>query len=369
MVLVYPEMHLKQFIPEILFIKMEMTMKKNKIKFYIYIILSIYLLSFCLSCGSNDEETNPSSSLSYGVANHASANVVRNGNLSASDIIRAKQLLHIAYGKRSHGEQISEGMKYLVEFANNGGLETSYDTNIFAYNNGGTGGSLDFDDEDPAFDQVAYDDCDWEYTPNIHEMDFEVLTREYLDNNTDVNVVMRVWCSGLGVYSYDPNDHSAINMYYFEKMERLEASYPDVIFVYSTCGLFEGDGLTGNVHLNNELIREYCRTNKKWLYDFADIESYDPDGAYYLNRKVTHGCHYDANGDDVVSFTPNGDPGVPLNGDRNWALEWQADNPGKWFEFTPTGGPDWHTYPINGNMKAYAAWWLWCELAKKIENR
>ena len=42
-----------------------------------------------------------------------------------------------------------------------------------------------------------------------------------------------------------------------------------------------GSGETGRLRVNNNLIRDYCRANDKVLYDFADIESYDPDGNYY----------------------------------------------------------------------------------------
>ncbi len=47
-------------------------------------------------------------------------------------------------------------------------------------------------------------------------------------------------------------------------------------------------------------------------------------------------------------------------GRGNWATEWQNSH---------TEGVDWytcsaaHSQPLNGNRKAYAAWWLWCRLA------
>lgn len=34
----------------------------------------------------------------------------------------------------------------------------------------------------------------------------------------------------------------------------------------------------GNTFLRNEQIRQYCMQNNKILFDFADIESWDPDG-------------------------------------------------------------------------------------------
>jgi hypothetical protein len=128
-------------------------------------------------------------------------------------------------------------------------------------------------------------------------------------------------------------------------MEELEKDFPGVTFVYMT-GHLDGTGLTGNLHLRNEQIRNYCRNNKKVLYDFADIESYNPDGVYFGNKKPNDACAYDTNGDGTL--------------DGNWAIEWQNSH---------KEGQDWykcnsaHSQPVNANMKAYAAWWLWARLA------
>ncbi|GAH24991.1 unnamed protein product, partial [marine sediment metagenome] len=69
----------------------------------------------------------------------------------------------------------------------------------------------------------------------------------------------------------------------------------------------------------------------------------DPDGNYYGDKNVTDSCSW-------YNETHNG----------NWALDWQA---------THTKGVDWydcvcaHSYALNGNLKAYAIWWLWAKLA------
>jgi hypothetical protein len=82
------------------------------------------------------------------------------------------------------------------------------------------------------------------------------------------------------------------------------------------------------------------------LYDFYDIELYDPDDAYYGDKLVNDNCDYDSDGDG--------------SRDRNWALDWQGSH---------TQDVDWygcycaHSQPLNCNRKAYAAWWLWARLA------
>ena len=88
-------------------------------------------------------------------------------------------------------------------------------------------------------------------------------------------------------------------------MSQLELDYPSVSFVYMT-GHLDGSREVGNLNIRNEQIRTFCENNDKILYDFADIESYDPDGAVnYMPMRCTDNCDYDANMDGSL--------------DSNWA--------------------------------------------------
>jgi hypothetical protein len=244
-------------------------------------------------------------------------------------ITDAKSNLHIAYWHTSHGSQITEGMAGLVDFPNapNGGSN-------YEYNDGGSDGALDLYDS---------------YSTDLGDSGWPTITRNYLNTHTDVNVIMWSWC-GQADSSKDSID------WYLENMRQLERDYPQVTFVYMT-GHLIGSGETGNLNLRNEQIRNYVRANNSVLFDFADIESYDPDGIYYGNRYATDGCNYDYNNDGETS--QSGDPALPTNGDRNWAIDWQNSH---------TEGTNWfncghaHTQPLNANQKAYAAWWLWARL-------
>ncbi len=238
-------------------------------------------------------------------------------------ITQAKSVLHIAYGHTSHGSQLTDGMTNLVGFMNGLG----YPLNLYAYNNGGTGGALDLHDYAMAGDVGYYPD----WVNN---------TRTYLNNpaNADVNVIIWSWCGQVS----GQTEQSMINNY-LAPMTQLELDYPSVKFVYMT-GHLDGSGSSGNLHIRNQQIRTYCQTNNKILYDFADIESYDPDGLVnYMELFANDNCDYDSSG-----FS------------RNWAQRWQN---------THTLNVDWyncsaaHSQPLNGNRKAYAAWWLWARLA------
>ena len=237
-------------------------------------------------------------------------------------INQAKSKLHIAYEHTSHGSQITDGITGLYKWKGN----------IYSWNDGGSDGALDIDDNGitGGSDLGSPDFTSWAGS-----------TRTYLNKpeNNNINVVMWSWCGQVS----DATE-SNINTY-LALMSDLEKDYPNVKFIYMT-GHLDGTGVNGNLNKRNEQIRAYCRQNKKILYDFADIESYNPDGDYFLDKAANDNCDYDSDG--------NG------SRDRNWAIDWQNSH---------TLNTDWydcnaaHSQPLNGNLKAYAAWWLWARLA------
>lgn len=238
--------------------------------------------------------------------------------IPAQAIADAKANLHIAYGHTSHGSQLVTGMTGLIGFAG-----TDYE-----FNSGGSGGALDFRDNQfsGASDLGNPDRRAW-----------ETATRNYLAAHADVNVIIWSWCGQVSSANED-----SINTY-LNLMSGLEADFPNVTFVYMT-GHLDGSGENGNLHIRNQQIRDYCADNDKYLYDFADIESYDPDGNYYLDKDANDECYYDSDGNGSL--------------DANWAVDWQNAHPGEWYACTSA-----HSQPLNANLKAYAAWWLWARLA------
>lgn len=257
------------------------------------------------------------------IADHSIMNHVRLDEIPDSAIIEAKNSLHIAYGHTSHGSQITTGMTSLPAFKElNGGAEGLYD-----WHDGPLNGSLDLDDRFVDGDLGNPDRTTWAER-----------TRIYLDHadHEEVNVVMWSWCGQASSASEEDIDT------YLGLMNGLEQDYTGITFVYMT-GHTDGSGLDGNLHLRNEQIREYCDANAKVLFDFADIESYDPDGNYFGDNNVTDSCNY-----------------VDANGTGNWASEWQDAHTEDvdWYQCSAA-----HSEALNGNMKAYAAWWLWARIA------
>ncbi len=252
------------------------------------------------------------------VINHTTT---RLSDIPQSAIDSAKTDLHIAYGHTSHGSQVTEGMDGLESF-----LGAPFHGSVYLSNDGGTGGALDLHDN--AFHDYGADDLG-----DPDRTAWDTATRSYLADHPDVNVVIWSWC---GQVAWASEEEITT---YLTLMNQLEINYPGVHFVYMT-GHLDGSGQYGNLNLRNEQIRAYCRANNKVLYDFADIESYDPDGATnYMLLNGTDGCDYNGG---------------------NWAVNWQESH---------VEGIDWytcgaqHTQPLNANRKAYAAWWLWARLA------
>ena len=234
-------------------------------------------------------------------------------------IDQAKADLHIAYGHTSHGSQITDGMTGLVGFTGGcGGPQ-------FAWNNGGTGGALDL------HDYAMGGDCG--YYPQ-----WVINTRNYLDdpNHADVNVIIWSWCGQHSGYS----EQDMIDKY-LAPMEQLEQDYPHVMFVYMTGHVNYWQ--KQNTDARNQQIRDWCMEKGKILFDFADIESWNPDNLYF--PYVNDDCSYwDGSGNYL----------------GNWAEEWQNTHVKdvEWYDCYCA-----HSKPLNGNQKAYAAWWLWTRLA------
>lgn len=238
-----------------------------------------------------------------------------------SAITAAKEQLHIAYGHTSHGSQLITGMTGLDAFMGGNGL--------YNWNDGPKQDALDIDDNFVSGDLGHKGDTKWAKD-----------TRTYLNKaeNNDVNVVIWSWCGGVS-----DNTSRGIQTY-LNEMNSLENEYPYVNFIYMT-GHLDGGGLNGNLHKNNEQIRAYCIENHKILYDFADIETYDPDNTFFGDKIPNDNNDYDLNNDGSQ--------------DGNWAIEWQNSHieNADWYNCSCA-----HSKALNCNQKAYAAWWLWASL-------
>jgi hypothetical protein len=242
------------------------------------------------------------------IINH---NSIKLEHVPDSYILTAKDNFRIAYQHTSHGSQLPSGMQLisdpLCKFGTGAGQLYFRDYGISG-----------------ASDLGSPDGTSW-----------ATATRNLLNNNTNnINMIMWSWCGQ--VSSATKEDIES----YLSLMTQLENDFPNVTFVYMT-GHLDGTGVTGNLNQRNEQIRNYCKANGKVLFDFADIESYDPDGNYYLDKKATDNCDY-----------------YDGSTQKNWAEEWCAKNPGKCGDCSCA-----HSQCLNCQNKGVAFWWMMARIA------
>jgi len=237
-------------------------------------------------------------------------------------INQAKSQLRICYGHTSHGSQPVTGMDVL--------MHADPTSHRYDFNTDGAvePGVLSLEDYVPDGDLGHEGDTSWADR-----------TRTHLDGpGSDRNVVVWSWCGGVS-----DNTEAGIAAY-LSAMDDLEKDYPGVTFVYMT-GHLDGTGTTGNLHIRNNQIRAYCIAHHKVLFDFADIESYNPDGVYFLDQGADDACNYN-------------------DGLSNWAQEWCASHAGSAL-CRDCGYVDCcaHSEPLNCNLKGRAFWWLMARIA------
>jgi len=228
------------------------------------------------------------------VADHAAAAVP----VPAEWRERAAAEVVWAYGSTSHGTQVWTGAEALGEgfpFAREWHAVPGSDALRMAYDDGWSWDAATFYDTAAAL----------------------------LADAPTADAFMWSWC---GELSWDTTAVEA----YLAAMGRLEADYPGITFVYMT-GHTDGPGHRV-LEQNNQAIRDHAAARGKVLYDFADIESWDPDG----------------------TFHPDTDDSCP------WCAGWCAAHP----EDCPDlPGDCAHSHPFNCILKGRAFWWLSARLA------
>jgi len=223
-------------------------------------------------------------------------------------INEAKVNFKISYGHTSHGSQIVTGMTVLK---NQHG--TLYDFN-------GSSGALSLHDYEPSGDLGNPDRVTWAQR-----------TRDLLNTpGNDRNLIMWSWCGQVS------DATEADITIYLTLMNQLEVDFPDVTFIYMT-GHLDGTGEGGNLNIRNNQIRTFCNANNKILFDFADIESYDPDGNYFLHLGANDECYYSGG---------------------NWADQWCTVHPGECASCSCA-----HSRCLNCQIKGKAFWWMMARLA------
>ncbi len=223
--------------------------------------------------------------------------------IPANWLEQAKQTVVWAYGSTSHGTQLWAGAEYLSEYVDPPAYNFAKDW--WTPPNPCT----------PPCLRMGYDDG-WSWDP----AEFLDAARDLLDEAPTATAFMWSWCGEM-------SDEDTPVQQYLDMMAQLESEYPNVRFVYMTG---HTDGGSATLEQNNNLVRQYVQEHEKILYDFADIESYDPDGTHY----------------------PDMDDSCP------WCYTWCANHPEDCQSLPTTDDECQHSHGFNCKLKGQALWWL-----------
>ncbi|HSB65587.1 MAG TPA: hypothetical protein VLD65_03360 [Anaerolineales bacterium] len=223
-------------------------------------------------------------------------------------IAAAKESVVWSYGSTSHGTQLWAGAEYLSSYV---------DPPSFNFLKQWV---IPPNQANPTLLRMGYNSS---FSWNAGT--FLATARSMLNQAPKANAFMWSWCGEMSWLSTGEVQQ------YLNMMARLEGEYPDVRFVYMTG---HTDGTTGDsiLNRNNNLVRQYVLDHAKILYDFADIESWLPDGTPYANP----------------------------NDSCPWCQTW-CDT---YNNYCPEPAIDCaHSHSLNCYLKGQAFWWLSARLA------
>jgi uncharacterized repeat protein (TIGR01451 family) len=222
------------------------------------------------------------------------------------------------YAHTSHGSQINSGLEVVEQ------RDPKYDHSVFSADSDPPSslscavGALCLYDGNPPETYIEPDDY-WSTADGI--------TRTRAVANTGLfDYSMWSWCG-----QQSSNSTETVQDY-LDTMTGFEQEYPAIRFILMT-GHTDGGGET--LERNNNMVRQYAIDHGMVLFDFADIESYDPDGNYYPDTS-----------DDCA-----------------WCDNWCTAHPDDCADLPNLS--DWcaHSHPFNCLRKGQAFWWMMARLA------
>jgi hypothetical protein len=226
---------------------------------------------------------------------------------------RARQMT-VHYAHTSHGSQITSGLI---------ALEGSDPRYRVAVREAGTAGLPEAEDP-PALRIYDGNPPETYVEPDGYWASPQGLaSTDKVAESGDYGLSMWSWCG-----QQSENDVATVDRY-LAAMHSLEKRHGGMRFVLMTG---HTDGGSESLRRNNQRIRDYCQANDMVLFDFADIEGWDPAG------------RSQAGADDSCG----------------WCADWCESHPQ---DCTGLSEECAHSHPLNCKLKAQAFWWMMARLA------
>lgn len=301
--------------------------KKNHIPLYVFFSILLIItvkLFFTGSVQANQSSLEIFLPIIFKNSQSNQSIVVNHNNTDIQQIpdiwIAAAKPYVVHFAHTSHGSQILSGLNWLEQMDQkynaavtvSGTVSIPTDTSALRF----------YDGNNYPGNTYITPELYWKTTDGLNH------TRSVSDTGL-FDFSLWTWCGQMSYYSTDQIQQ------YNNALNLLEQEYPQMRFIYFTG---HTDGTTpesGSVlWRNNNLVREYVDTNQKVLFDFADIESYDPDGVFYPSG--TDGC--------------------------TWCADWCTAHPDE-FSCQNLNFECAHSDPLQCTLKAQAFWYLMARLA------
>ncbi|MBN1147782.1 MAG: hypothetical protein JXA78_11045 [Anaerolineales bacterium] len=234
---------------------------------------------------------------------------------------QAKQLV-VHYAHTSHGSQVLTGLEWLE------GRNSKYNVDIEEHGTvvlpGDATALRIYDGNNYPGDTYISPDMYWETAAGRNK------TRSVADMGW-FDFSLWTWCGQLS------GEYNATEVQqYLNVMNQFEGEYPDMRFIHYT-GHTDGSAPGSTLWQNNDMIRQHVQGYAKVLFDFADIESYNPAGKFYPNASDNCG----------------------------WCANWCNNHPTNFeCQDLPTTDDECaHTHGLQCALKGQAFWWLMARLA------
>jgi hypothetical protein len=230
--------------------------------------------------------------------------------------ISAARQLTFHFGHTSHGSQIIAGLGYWNR------RDDKYNFKV----KGDPPGLPSGTDLLKLYDGNNYNGDDY-ITPELYWSTPDGLshTRSVADTGL-FDFSMWSWCG-------QQSDNSlATVQQYVNAMASLQASYPDMRFILMTG---HTDPWSTRLQRNNDKVWHEASSKGRVLFDFADMERFDPDGNYY----------------------PGADDSCP------WCDSWCKSHPEQCVDLPDNDGECAHSHGFMCRQKGAAFWWMMARLA------